>query len=322
METRNIQTQIDDIESRIKAAIKAGKVSEKIIKWLNKKLDTFKNDQRLSCPISLEPFSADTVPYTILTASPAGSYLTVVSSQTKNDFEKTKLKKDPCTTYEIIGYQKNDEIIKLVKAKEAELDVLEELVKEATKPENKIEFEGLIDKEEKERLEKLEKAKLEKAATALLQSSMFSQLQIQGDNKPLEIILYKAGNGEFAVKLPNEQIAEAFINYFKEDGVKHPVRFSDKPTVFFFEAYKSTGGEFTAIFPTKTMRMKFYNSIIKRYTRLVDDSEHTEVMVRTNKAGQHVIHFCDQVFYQNRGNVTVPVPQELLPVKPTATLKK
>jgi hypothetical protein len=304
METRTIQTQIDDIESRIEAAIKAKQSSEKIIKWLNKKLDTFKYDQRLFCPLSDEPFSANSLlhtPYTLHTKPPSSPETVISLNSIEKFVEEKKLQYDPYTKHEIKGYTKNDKIIELVQQKEVELVLLEDLVIRAVKPANKKAFEMRIDSEEKE--------KQEKAAAALIQSSLFSQSQVQGNNKNSVILLYRARGGELAVKLPNEQLAESFVNYFREEDIKYPVRYTDQksdPTVVFFEADQSEE-KFTAVFPTSIMQLKFYCMFLVK-----NKIELTDVKVCGNKAGQHVIQFEDKVFYKDRGNVTVPVPQELL----------
>lgn len=54
------------------------------------------------------------------------------------------------------------------------------------------------------------------------------------------------------------------------------------------------------------MRDKFFQILIPDKEKM-----NTDAFVRTNKVDEHVIHFKDRVFFQQGGNVSIPVPDVL-----------
>jgi Leucine-rich repeat (LRR) protein/uncharacterized Zn finger protein (UPF0148 family) len=157
METRTVDTLIDDIEELIRNT----KFSENITNQLNKKLAEFKNDGRLYCPISEECFSDAKPAYTILTGQ---EIQTVISLQTKTTFEDKEVIRDPYNRFKVLGYQFNQEIMDLVKETEKKLEYMEKLIREEIEHPSELEeftiqF-TLLEKKEKEK-------------KALLQSSIF-----------------------------------------------------------------------------------------------------------------------------------------------------
>lgn len=145
LDTKSIQTQIDEIEEIIVSA----KFSENITDQLNKKLMEFK--ERLTCPISMECFSVDNPPYTILTGH---GIETVISLSTKNDLERKNIKNDPYTTYTILGYKLNIKRMEFVKRAEEKLALMKQLIQdEIENPTELAEFNlqfYLIEDEEKQ----------------------------------------------------------------------------------------------------------------------------------------------------------------------------
>jgi len=91
----------------------------------------------------------------------------------------------------------------------------------------------------------------------------------------LEVLLYKATEGEFAVKFPDEGTADIFltaiggVQHFDKDdayylGAPCPKRFQGSSSVLYFPGYIAGGGEFTGVFFSRKMRENFERLLLVR----------------------------------------------------------
>jgi hypothetical protein len=101
-----------------------------------------------------------------------------------------------------------------------------------------------------------------------------ASFQVAKKTEPVpQVKLYKALNGELAVKFETKDLRDKFleaiggVQSFPTDdihngGKKAPILFNDNQTTLFFPAYTAQQGELAVVFPTIEMRTKFINSLL------------------------------------------------------------
>lgn len=133
-----------------------------------------------------------------------------------------------------------------------------------------------------------------------------------------QVKLYKASNGELAVKFETKELRDKFIeaiggvqSYPTDDihngGKKAPLLFNDNQTTLFFPAYTAQQGELAVVFPTIEMRTKFMNS-------LLGSNENNNVA--SIYPNQKPLYINDKNIHQKGSSITVTFESDLEVKKP------
>lgn len=150
-----------------------------------------------------------------------------------------------------------------------------------------------------------------------LRNTFETQKQLKGDTKLVqsEIILYKAKNGELAVKFPDQETTQAFLkkiggfaafpsNDQFNAGKSCPAWYPENPTVLYFPAYVAKNGEFAAAFPTTyDMKKAFYETIIQSLSK--------DVTPVINDMNSKALYFCDQRILEAGKSIVIPMPNNI-----------